>query len=160
MKTKFDETAVSEAPKTGSSTEPALPWQLRDDDEALADRTGTSGRFALAGTAHPRASVVLIVLLIIAIFAFISNTITNMAIDKYAAESDSIQRGEMVSSLKINLVKTAGEKAVLSEDASRLEKQVSDLNAQKELYTAVLETLAKKPDDVNSVAGNSQNPQQ
>ncbi|MEI6863556.1 MAG: hypothetical protein WCK38_04055, partial [Candidatus Omnitrophota bacterium] len=56
-----------------------------------------------------------------------------------------------------DLDKVAAEKTALENSASQLEKRVGDLSAQKELFTAVLESLTKKPNDIPAAAPLSEN---
>jgi uncharacterized protein YlxW (UPF0749 family) len=154
MKTKFEENVASESPRASGSTEPELPWKVSDDDVIESvDAKEEAYRSAVAGAPPLKIRAILIILLILSVFAFVSNTVTNMAIDKYQAETSSV-------ALKATLVKTAGEKNALNESASQLEKRVGELTAQKELYTTVLETLAKKPDDAGLTPANgAKNPE-
>ena len=50
--------------------------------------------------------------------------------------------------MQVDLDKADAEKTALEHNASQLEKRVNDLSAQKELFTAVLESLTKKGDEV------------
>jgi len=156
MKTKFEDNVASEEPRAAHSTEPELPWQVNDEDIAPVDAKEAEYKAAITGAPPLKINVVLIVLLILSIFAFISNTVTNIAIDKYEAESAAMQKGEAAAALRMSLVKSANEKRALNESSSQLEKRVNELTAQKDLYTAVLETLTKKADDTTGAARNPQ----
>jgi chromosome segregation ATPase len=63
-----------------------------------------------------------------------------------------------VSTLKTNLEKAANEKTVMSQNMSQLEKRVSELNAQKEIYTTVIESLTKKGEEVAADKDKAENP--
>lgn len=156
MKTKFEDNVASKEPKASTSTEPELPWKVTDEDTVPVDAREADYRETITGVPPLKASAVLIVLLILAIFAFIANTITNVAIEKYEAESAAIQRQEAVSALEANLKRTALEKNALGKSASELERKVGELSAQKELFTAVIETLSKKADE--EIAGPAVSP--
>lgn len=66
-----------------------------------------------------------------------------------AKENDNIRvsllsKEKEASSLQANMEKLESDKTVLSENLSQAEKRLSDLTAQKELFTTVIESLTKK----------------
>ncbi len=56
-----------------------------------------------------------------------------------------------ISLMQMSLVKTAAEKEAINKNAAQLEKKVSDLTAQKQLFASVIESLTKKGDELDSV---------
>ena len=80
-------------------------------------------------------------------------------LDAYLENGDiqqSAARKEgVIARLQADVTKLAGEKDRLAaekdkigENTSRLEKKIEDLNEQKELFTAALESLTKKSDEI------------
>jgi uncharacterized protein (DUF3084 family) len=62
-----------------------------------------------------------------------------------------LQKEKEAVLVQANLDKINNEKNVLSASSTQLEKRVTDLSAQKELFTAVIESLTKKADEVDVV---------
>ena len=149
MKTKFDDNVAQNIPITKNSSEPELPWKLSESE--MNNIEANDENYKAAITAPPlQVRAIFVVLLVVAIFAVILNSILGVAIDNAEMQSDISNKEKQVSSIQIALEKTSLEKAALNDNAVKLEKRVSDLNAQKELYAAVIDTLTKKTDDVPS----------
>ena len=150
MKSKFEDNVASEIPKTRSSTEPDLPWKVSSDEiEALAPKDDEY-RAAMTGTPPLKVRAIFLILLVVTIFIATWTILTDIAIENGKMQGDIMMKEKAASALKSDLEKSANEKAVLSENAAKLEKRVSDLSEQKEVYTAVIETLTKKTDETMS----------
>ncbi len=146
MKTKFDDNVAQNIPITKNSAEPELPWKLSDSEINSIEANDENYKTAI--TAPPlQVRAIFIVLLVAAIFAVILNSIAGVAIDNAEMQSNILNKEKQVTSIQAALEKTALEKEALNDTAVKLEKRVNDLNAQKELYSAVIETLTKKTDD-------------
>jgi hypothetical protein len=146
MKTKFDDNVAQNIPITKNSAEPELPWKLSDSEINSIEANDENYKTAI--TAPPmQVRAIFMVLLVAAIFAVILNSIAGVAIDNAEMQLNVSNKEKQVFSIQAALEKTALEKATLSDTAVKLEKRVNDLNAQKELYSAVIETLTKKTDD-------------
>ena len=146
MKTKFDDNVAQNIPITKNSAEPDLPWKLSDSEINSIEANDENYKAAI--TAPPlQVRAVFMVLLVLAIFAVILNSIAGVVMDNTEMQSDILNKEKQVSSITAALEKTSLEKAALNDTAAKLEKRVNDLNTQKELYSAVIETLTKKTDD-------------
>ena len=149
-KTKFDDNVAQAIPETRASAEPELPWKLPDSEMSRIE--ASDGSRTVSVTEPPlRVRAVFVILLVVAIFVFVMNGIMNVAIDNSEMQLDMLRKEQSLSDIKAALVKADDEKAALSEDAARLEQRVIDLNEQKDIYTAVIETLTKKPDDTQII---------
>ena len=147
MKTKFEETVASEIPKTRPEGEPGLPWKVTDEEMDKVGAVDEEYKEVVTGAPPLHARAIFVILLVVSIFVVVMNTVIGIAIDNSEMQLAALRKAQQVSTLKGQLQKSASEKAVVSDNASKLEKKVSDLNAQKELYTAVIETLTKKTDE-------------
>ena len=147
MKTKFEETVASEIPKTRPEGEPGLPWKVTDEEMGRVEAVDAAYKEVVTGAPPLHARAIFVILLVVSIFVVVLNTVISIAIDNSEMQLAALRKVQQVSTLKGQLQKSASEKAAVSDNASKLEKKVGDLNAQKELYTAVIETLTKKTDE-------------
>ena len=84
-----------------------------------------------------------LVVLVIAIFASAVFMVISIATENDKIKIGISEKEKEAALLQVNLDKAAAEKAALEHNASQLEKRVNDLSAQKELFTAVLESLKR-----------------
>lgn len=147
MKTKFDDTIAHDIPKTKATSEPALPWKLSDEEISEIEATDEEYKTALTAASPLHVRAIFVVLLIVSIFVAIVNSVVNIAIDNSEMQMRISSKERQVAAIKGALAKASGEKIALNENAVKLERRVNDLTAQKELYTAVIETLTKKTDE-------------
>lgn len=146
MKTKFDENVAHDIPVTKNSSEPELPWKLSESELTKIDAAGEDYKVAVtAPPLHVRA--IFVALLVAAIFVVILNNMVNMAIDNNDMQIDISKKDRQVSLAQTQLAAVKGEKDALADNSAKMEKRINDLNSQKELYSAVIETLTKKTDD-------------
>lgn len=146
MKTKFDENVAHDIPTTKNSSEPALPWKLSEGELAKIETLDENLKEAVtAPPLHVRA--IFVVLLVATIFVVILNNMVNMAINNNEMQIDISKRDKQVAMVQAELVTIKNEKEAIADNAEKMEKRMNDLNAQKELYGAVIETLTKKTDD-------------
>ncbi|MCM8760671.1 MAG: hypothetical protein NC938_07225 [Candidatus Omnitrophica bacterium] len=148
MKTRFDENVAAEIPKTRSPQEPELPWKVTEEEISKVEGVDEDYKVAISGTPPLHARAIFIVLLVVSIFIAVLNSVISTAIENSEIQLEAIKKERQVSSLKDKLQRIQTEKAILSDNAAKLEKKVNDLNAQKELYASVIETLTKKTDDI------------
>lgn len=149
MKTKFDDNVAQNIPVTKNSAEPELPWKLSESEITRIEATDEEHKGAItAPPLHVRA--IFVVLLMLAIFVVVLNSMVNVVIDNTEMQLNMSEKAKQVASIQAALANAASEKAVLSDTTVKLEKRVNDLNAQKELYAAVIETLIKKTDDTQA----------
>jgi len=149
MKTKFDDNVAQTMPVIKNSAEPELPWKMSESEMTRIE--AADEEFKGAVSAPPlQARAIFVVLLVLTIFVVILNSIAGMVVDNTEMRTSVSIKEKQVSSIQTVLEKTASEKAALSDNATKLEKRVNDLNAQKELYAAVIETLTKKTDDAQT----------
>ena len=147
MKSKFEDNVASDIPKTRNANEPDLPWQVSADE--VAEIGGGDAALKAAINASPPLKVrpVFLILLIVTIFVSTLCVVMDITIENATIQTDIMKKERVAAALKTDLDKTMFEKKVLSDNAVKLEKRVSDLNEQKEVYTAVIETLTKKGDE-------------
>ncbi len=146
MKTKFDENVAHDIPVTKNSSEPELPWKLSESELTKLEAAEEGLKDAVsAPPLHVRA--IFVVLLVATIFVVILNNMVNMAIDNNRMQIDISKKEKQVSTVQTQLATVKNEKEALTDNASKMEKRINDLSAQKELYSAVIETLTKKTDD-------------
>lgn len=147
MKTRFDDNVAQKIPRTKDLAEPELPWKLSDGEMSKIEAGDNEARAALTAASPLHVRAIFVALLVVTIFVVVLNGIVNVAIENSDMQTDILRKEHQVSAAKSELEKAVNEKAVLNENATKLEKRVSDLSAQKELYTAVIETLTKKTDE-------------
>ena len=150
MKKKFESNVAAEIPKT-KLHEPELPWKLTGDDLAGVATKNEEYKAVLSGAAPLKTRPVFLIALVLTIFVITALTMMNTAQENKNIKGDIATREkdrekELVS-IKMNLGRIANEKDALAKSSAQLEKKVSDLNAQKELFTSVIESLTKKSDE-------------
>jgi septal ring factor EnvC (AmiA/AmiB activator) len=143
MKKKFEENVASELPKTNPD-EPGLPWKLEEADLAKVDSESKEYHELAQGEPPLKTRALMVVVLLAAIFAAVFFIVTTVTVENDKIKIDISKKEKEAASLQVDLDKAATEKAALEKNASQLEKRVNDLSTQKELFTAVLESLTKK----------------
>ena len=145
MKKKFEDNVASQIPRT-KSDEPTLPWKIDEADLAKADSESRDYKDLAQGLPPLKTRPIFLIALVIAIFAAALFMVASIAIENNRIRIGISEKEKEAAVLQVNLDKAAAEKAALEHNASQLEKRVNDLSAQKELFTAVLESLTKKED--------------
>ncbi len=147
MKTKFETNVAQEVPKTRMSQEPGLPWKLDPEDLEKINSAHEVYKSAATGSPPLKTRAIFPILLLGTIFVtvmyFVSLIVTDNANTRAAAQKSEVT----MSSLQTTLEKMNTEKNTLSDNLGQLEKRVNDLNAQKELFATVIESLTKKSDE-------------
>lgn len=146
MKKKFEDNVASQIPKT-KSEEPSLPWKIDEADLAKIDSDSQEYKDLTHGEPPLKTRPVFLVMLVIAIFAAAIFMVASIAIENDRIKVGISEKEKEAALLQVNLDKAAAEKKALENSASQLEKRVNDLSAQKELFTAVLESLTRKSDE-------------
>jgi hypothetical protein len=134
-------------PKTRIAREPGLPWKV--DPSELSDIKSVEDGVKSATTGAPplKARAIFLAALLIAVFFTTLYFVSAAVTESRKAQAAAMQKDAAVFGLRADLEKIADEKKALSENAVRLEKQVRDLSAQKELFTTVIESLSRKSDE-------------
>lgn len=146
MKTKFQTNVAVEMPKT-KAREPELPWKLKSEDIEGINRRDEYITSLSKGTPPFKTRAIFLILLVLTIFTAVFYLITNIIIENENIRTNILKKELETTSLQTRLEKMAEEKKTMSQTSAQLEKKVSDLNAQKELFTSVIETLTKKGDE-------------
>jgi len=147
MKKKFEDNVANQMPKT-KSEEPSLPWKIDESDLAKIDSENQGYKDLEQGLPPLKTRPVFLISLVIAIFAAALFMVAGIAIENDRIKAGISEKEKEAAILQVDLDKAAAEKAALEHNASQLEKRVNDLSAQKELFTAVLESLTKKSDEI------------
>ncbi|MCX5679423.1 MAG: hypothetical protein NTZ95_01955 [Candidatus Omnitrophica bacterium] len=157
MKKKFEDNVASQMPKT-KSEEPTLPWKIDESDLAKIDSESQDYKDLAQGAPPLKTRPVFLIALVLAIFAAALFMVASIAIENDRIKIGISEKEKEAAILQVNLDKAAAEKTTLEHNASQLEKRVNDLSAQKELFTAVLESLTKKEDVIPAETTSSQVP--
>lgn len=145
MKKKFeDNVAVTTLrDKTG---EPSLPWKV-DETDLAGIETREGGYEALSAEAAPlKTRPIFLVLLVVTIFFAALYMVAVMAGENEFVKLGISTKEKEVAELQVSIDKVSAEKEALKKSSDQLEKRIGDLSSQKELFTAVLESLTKRND--------------
>jgi len=154
MKKKFEDNVADQIPKTRSE-EPSLPWKIDDADLEKIDSEQRDYKDLVQGAPPLKTRPVFLVSLVIAIFAAALFMVASMVTENDRMKIGISEKEKEAAVLQVNLDKAAAEKTALEHNASQLEKRVGDLSAQKELFTAVLESLTRKADETPAMGHTS-----
>ena len=146
MKTKFETNVASELPKTKSSQEPGLPWKVSSEDLEKVASMGSEYKAAITGTPPLKVRAIFLVMLIAAIFIAMLYFVSTIAMEGESVKKAVKGKERMLVSLKTDMERINGANGELNKNLSDLQKKVGELTAQKDLFTAVIESLAKKTD--------------
>jgi len=154
MKRKFESNVAAELPKTRDS-EPNLPWKLSAEDLDKLNPHGEGVKTDDISSPPLKTRAIFPILLVLTIFVLLSQVV----LDTYIENDNMLQsaakmrqsaakgQGELAA-LQVKVAQVSEEKNRLGENAIRLEKRIEDLSDQKELFTAALESLTKKNDEI------------
>jgi len=149
MKKKFETNVAAEIPKTRLH-EPGLPWKLNSDDLDEIESKDEEYKAVVAGMPPLRTRSIFLIMLVLAIFAATLYVISRAIIDNENIRNGMLKKEKEIATLQATLEKVTNEKNSLNQTSVQLEKRVSDLTAQKELFTTVIESLTKKGDDIEN----------
>ena len=147
MKTRFETNVAREVPKTRMSQEPGLPWKLNPEDLEKLSPAKEEYKAAITGTPPLKTRPVFLIVLLAVVFAAVMYFVSIVIKDNENAQTSIQKREVTMLSFETALEKMNNEKNALSENLGQLEKRVGELNAQKELFATVIESLTKKTDE-------------
>lgn len=147
MKRKFETNVATELPKTRAS-EPGLPWKLSDEDLDKLNPHEDAVKAAEVASPPLRTRAVFPILLVVTIFILLFQAALNAYIENEDMQQSVAVKQVEVAALQAKVEKISGEKEKISENSARLEKRIEDLSEQKELFTAALESLTKRSDEI------------
>ena len=156
MKTRFETNVAQEMPKTRMSQEPGLPWKL--DPEELEKLSSGRDDLKNAQTAQSplKTRAIFLIMLLVTIFFAVLYFVSLMMVDSETTRADAQKKEITVSSLQLTLDRINREKNGLNQNVNQMEKKIGELNAQKELFATVIESLTKKTDESQSAASEKE----
>jgi len=143
MKKKFEDNVAGTEPRAKTG-EPSLPWKI--EEKELTGMETREGEYAAlsSGEAPLATRPVFLVMLVITIFFAALYMVAIMAGENEVIKLGISAKEKEAAELQVNIDKINTEKGILEQSSEQLEKRIGDLSAQKELFTAVLESLTKK----------------
>ena len=153
MKKKFEDNVAGSMPKT-KTDEPSLPWKIDEADLAAIEIREEDFAALSSGEAPLKTRPVFLVILVVAVFFAALYMVAVMAGENENIKLDISTKEKEAARLQVDLDKISTEKATIEKSSAQLEKRVDDLAAQKELFTAVLESLTKK-NSATEIAGEA-----
>ena len=149
MKKKFEDNVATEIPKT-KLHEPELPWKLTEDELGQIGSKDEDFKAVVSGTPPLKTRAPFLVLLVITIFGITTYLIVNAVTENKKMQNSIVKKEGELSLAQMSLVKAVAEKEAVNKNSAQLEKKVSDLMTQKELFTSVIESLTKKGEDIEA----------
>ncbi len=146
MKTKFESNVAADIPKT-KLHEPELPWKLTDEDVGQLGPDAETMLSLKSGGAPLKTRPIFLILLVVAIFGMSAYLISGAITENERMRLSVDKKEGEISLMRTNIAKITADKEAIKKDASQLHKKISDLLAQKQLFTSVIETLTKKGDE-------------
>ena len=92
---------------------------------------------------------VFLIILVAVIFILVLYSAAAILTECARIRSDASNKDKEMALLHAGLEKASKEKEKLSKSLAQMEEKISDLKAQKELFTSVIETLTKKGEDAD-----------
>jgi hypothetical protein len=154
MKKKFEDNVAAEMPKTVAG-EPPLPWKIDEADLEKIESESQELKDMTRGEPPLKARPVFLVLLVVAIFLSAFIMAATVTVENEGIRAGMTETEGRAAALRMKVEKMSVEKEALEKGALQLEKRLSDLAAQKDLFSAVLESLAKKEVDAPAAANNA-----
>ncbi len=139
MKKKFEANVASEIPKT-KLHEPALPWKVTEDDAAV----GSTPPFKVRAP--------FLIALVAAIFVVTVYMVTGAMMQNEEMRGDIARKESELSSMQMSLMRAVVQKDSVNKNSAQLEKKLTDLTAQKQLFAGVIESLTKKGEEAETAA--------
>ena len=150
MKKKFETNVATEIPKT-KLHEPALPWKLTEDEVGQIGSKDDDFRAVISGTPPLKTRAPFLILLVLTIFGITIYLISNAIVENTKIRANMAKKEGELSLVQLNLMKAVAEKEAVNKNSAQLEKKVSDLTAQKQLFASVIESLTKKGEEIDPV---------
>jgi hypothetical protein len=148
MKGKFEANVASEIPKT-KSREPNLPWKLTEDEVGQIGLKDDDFKAAISGAPPLKTRALFLILLVITIFSITTYLISSAMVENEKMRRNIAKKDSELSLVQLNLMKVVAEKDAVNKNSAQLEKKVSDLTAQKQLFAGIIESLTKKGEDID-----------
>ena len=149
MKKKFEDNVATEIPKT-KLHEPNLPWKLSEDEAGQVSAVDEDFKAAVSGTPPLKTRAGFLIMLVVTIFGITTYLISSAIIENEKMRGNIAKKEGELSLMQMNLVRAVAEKEAVNKNSVQLEKKVSDLTAQKQLFAGVIESLTKKGEEVDT----------
>ena len=149
MKKKFESNVATEIPKT-KLHEPELPWKLTEEEVGQIGSKDDDFRAAIAGSSPLKTRAPFLILLVMTIFGITTYLISSAVVENEKMRTSVAKKNSELSLVQMNLMKAVAEKEAVNKNSAQLEKKVSDLTAQKQLFASVIESLTKKGEDIDA----------
>lgn len=142
MKPKFEKNIAAQIPKT-KVHEPSLPWKLDEDD--LEGVESAKDKVALTEKSHPlKTRPIFLAILVVTIFVVTLYMALSASVENEEIKGDITIKEVQLSTFQSDLERVKSEKNLLERNSEQLEARVGDLSAQKQLFMAVIESLARE----------------
>lgn len=149
MKQKFETNVASDIPKT-KLREPALPWKLSEDEVGQIGSKDDDRKYTISGTPPLKTRAPFLILLVVVIFGITTYLVASAIVENEKIRGNIAKKESELSAVQMNLVKAVAEKEAVNKNSSQLEKKISDLTAQKQLFASIIESLTKKGEDIDA----------
>lgn len=146
MKTKFETNVASKTPKE-KQEEPGLPWQVGAEDIEKAAGPEGAGSLAALGVSPFKTRAEVLVIVLGVIFIVTISFVSFMKKETLRTKNEVAMKEEAVSALESRVNKLNDENSAMNSSLTDLEKRLSELTVQKELFTDVLDGLVQNPDE-------------
>ena len=151
MKQKFETNVASDIPKT-KLHEPELPWKLSEDEVGQINSKDDARRAAISGTPPLKTGAPVLIMLVVVIFGITTYLVASAIVENEKIRNNIAKKDSELSLVQMNLVRAVAKKDAVNKNASQLEKKISDLNAQKQLFASIIESLTKKGEEIDAVS--------
>ena len=149
MKQKFEMNAASDIPKT-KLHEPELPWKLSEEEVGQIGARDDNRKFTITGTPPLKTSAPFLILLVVVIFGITTYLVASAVVENEKMRGNIAKKEGELSSVQMNLVRAVAEKDNVNKNSSQLEKKISDLTAQKQLFASIIDSLTKKGEEIDT----------
>ncbi len=146
MKTKFESNVAAQIPKTRSSHEPQLPWEISkydiDQNGFLEDAAQSLADEKVPFGIRP----VFLAVLLIFMFAGTVHLLVRATEENKKVYMNMLKKKKMTALLQSSLEKEVEENDVLRERTTRLEKNLATLNIWNKTFITVIENMSRRVD--------------
>ena len=149
MKQKFEANVASDIPKT-KLREPELPWKLSEDEVGQIGARDDNRKSTITGTPPLKTSAPFLILLVVVIFGITTYLVASAIVENEKMRNNIAKKESELSLAQMNLVRAVAEKDNVNKNSSQLEKKISDLTAQKQLFASIIESLTKKGEEIDT----------
>ena len=149
MKEKFETNVATEIPKT-KLHEPSLPWKLTEDEVGQIGPKDDDFGAVISGTPPLKTRAPFLIMLVLALFGITVYMVWNAISENEKMRNNMARKEGELSLAQLSLMKAVAEKEAVAKNSAQLEKKVSDLTTQKQLFASVIESLTKKGEDIDT----------